>query len=244
MSFAEAVCLAETGGGPVTGSGGYRPRDLAGSYKMGGVGPSPAYSFGADAAEVEVDLETGEVKVLRIEAAHDLGKAINPPMAEGQVQGAVVMGFGEALLERHAFLPGGQLRTPDLLEYRLPTSLDAPHVDPLLVESIEPEGPFGAKEVGEGSLHPSLPAIANALHDATGVWFHELPVDPAMVLAALRQAGRRSGHRPTAGLRDRVADDYFPTSGCCARTRCVRPWRRWPRPGRARWAGARTSWWR
>ena len=205
MSFKEAVCLAEMGGRPVTGSGGYRPRDLAGSYKMGGVGPSPAYSFGADAAEVEVDLVTGEVRVLRIEAAHDLGKAINPPMAEGQVQGAVVMGFGEALLERHAFLPGGQLQTPDLLEYRLPTSLDAPHVDPLLVESIDPEGPFGAKEVGEGSLHPSLPAIANALHDATGAWFHELPVDPDMVLAALRKAEHADGARrsPAEGSVDR-----------------------------------------
>jgi 4-hydroxybenzoyl-CoA reductase subunit alpha len=189
MSFADAVCLAETTGGPVTGAGGYRPRDLAGNYKMGGVGPSPAFSFGADAAEVEVDLETGVVRVLRIVAAHDLGKAINPPAAAGQIQGAVAMGFGESLLERHTVLPGGRLRSSDLLEYRLPTSLDVPQIDPVLVESIDPEGPFGAKEVGEGSLHPSLPAIVNAVHDATGIWFHELPLDPETVLAALRKAG-------------------------------------------------------
>ena len=187
LSFADAVVLAEARGGPVTGSGSYTPPNLVGSYKGGGVGPSPAYSFGAHAAEVEVDEETGEVKVLRLAAAHDLGLALNPPAAEGQVEGAAVMGLGEVLLENHAFLDTGQHASPSLLEYKVPTALDVPQVEALLVESVDPEGPYGAKEVGEGSLHPSIPAVVNAVYDAVGVWLHEVPITPEAVLKALRK---------------------------------------------------------
>ena len=194
MTFAEASALAEANGTVLCALGSYRPPELAGSYKYGGVGPSPAYSFGAQAAEVEVDLETGEVKVLKIHCAHDLGFALNPLTASGQAEGAVVMGFGETLLERHAFLPAGSHRGPSFLEYRIPTMLDVPSVNVTLVESIDPSGPYGAKEIGEGSLHPSLPAIVNALYDATGCWFHELPLAPEMVLAAIKK--RRSTRDP------------------------------------------------
>ncbi|SPF36514.1 4-hydroxybenzoyl-CoA reductase subunit alpha [Syntrophobacter sp. SbD1] len=187
FTFAEAVALAESRGGPVCGSGGYTPPNLVGSYKGGGVGPSPAYSFGAYAAEVEVDEETGSVKVLRLAAAHDLGRALNPPAAEGQVEGATVNGLGETLLENHAFLDTGQHASPSLLEYKVPTALDVPEIEAILVESIDPEGPYGAKECGEGSLHPSIPAIVNAVYDAVGVWIHELPITPEAVLKALRK---------------------------------------------------------
>ncbi len=191
VTFAEAAARAEALGGPVTGAGGYTPPRLGGSYRGAGVGPSPAYSFGAHAAEVEVDEETGEVRVVRLVAAHDLGRALNPPMAEGQVEGAAVMGLGEALLERYAFLEGGQVKTPSLLEYKVPTALDVPEVEPILVESSDPEGPFGAKEVGEGSLHPAIPAVVNAIRDAVGVWLHEVPVDPEALLRALKREGGR-----------------------------------------------------
>jgi 4-hydroxybenzoyl-CoA reductase subunit alpha len=187
LSFEKAVALAEARNGPVSGSGSYTPPDLAGSYKGGGVGPSPAYSFGAYAAEVHVDEDTGQVSVIRLAAAHDLGVALNPPAAEGQIEGAVVMGLGETLWENHAFLDRGQHASPSLLEYKVPTALDVPHIEALLVESIDPEGPYGAKEVGEGSLHPSNPAVVNAVYDAVGVWLHQVPITPEAVLAALRK---------------------------------------------------------
>jgi CO/xanthine dehydrogenase Mo-binding subunit len=191
LPFTEAVALAEARGGPVTGAGGYTPPKLGGKYRGAGVGPSPSFSFGAHVAEVEVDRETGEVRVTRLAAAHDLGLALNPPMAEGQVEGAAVMGVAEALLERHSFLKEGQHECPSLLEYKVPTALDAPEVEPILVESVDPEGPFGAKEVGEGSLHPSIPAVVNAVYDAVGVWLHETPITPEAVLEALEKGGER-----------------------------------------------------
>ena len=189
MSFGEAVAAAEERGAPLSGAGGYRPPDLAGHYKGGGVGPSPAYSFGAHAAEVEVDEVTGTVRVIRLAAAHDLGRALNPAAAEGQVEGAAVMGYGETVLEIHEVDGRGCLKASDLLEYKIPTILDAPVVEPLLVESDDPLGPFGAKEVGEGSLHPAIPAIVNAVYDAVGVWVHDLPLEPQTVRAAISRGG-------------------------------------------------------
>ncbi len=185
MTFAEASVLAEASGVALCALGGYRPPELAGSYKMGGVGPSPAYSFGAQAAEVEVDTETGDIRVLKIHCAHDLGFALNPLTATGQGEGAVAMGFGETVLEHHGFRPGGRHNGPNFLDYKIPTCLDVPDVEVTLIESIDPAGPYGAKEIGEGSLHPSLPAIVNALYDAIGCWFHDLPLTPEQVLAAL-----------------------------------------------------------
>ena len=185
MTFGEAAVLAEAAGVALCAMGSYRPPELAGSYKFGGVGPSPAYSFGAQTAEVEVDTETGEIRVTKIHCAHDLGFALNPLTASGQAEGAVVMGFGETLLEHHAFLPGGRHSGPNFLDYKVPTFLDVPEVDVTLVESVDPSGPYGAKEIGEGSLHPSLPAIVNAIYDAIGCWFHDLPLTPEKVLAAI-----------------------------------------------------------
>jgi CO/xanthine dehydrogenase Mo-binding subunit len=112
-------------------------------------------------------------------------------MAEGQVEGATVMGVAEAILEHHGFLKEGQHLSPSLLEYKVPTTLDVPEVESILVESVDPEGPFGAKEAGEGSLHPSIPAVVNAVYDAVGVWLHETPITPEAVLEALRKGGDR-----------------------------------------------------
>jgi 4-hydroxybenzoyl-CoA reductase subunit alpha len=136
-------------------------------------------------AEVSVDDETGEVTVHKVWAAHDCGRALNPVSVEGQIIGSVWMGMGQALTEEMVW-KDGMLMNPGLLEYRSPSAVESPEVEPIIVESIDPEGPFGAKECSEGSLAATIPAIANAIYDAVGVRLHECPFTPERVLAALR----------------------------------------------------------
>jgi 4-hydroxybenzoyl-CoA reductase subunit alpha len=136
-------------------------------------------------AEVSVDEETGEVIVHKVWAAHDCGRALNPVAVEGQIIGSVWMGMGQALTEEMVW-KDGMLMNPGLLEYRSPSSVESPEVEPIIVESVDPEGPFGAKECSEGSLAATIPAIANAIYDAVGVRLHESPFTPERVLAALR----------------------------------------------------------
>ena len=187
MSFEEAVVAAIDFHGTLTGTGSYAPPVEArgGRHKGGGVGPSPAYSYSAQVAEVSVDEETGEVTVHKVWAAHDCGRALNPVSVEGQIIGSVWMGMGQALTEEMVW-KDGMLMNPGLLEYRSPSSIESPEVEPIIVESIDPEGPFGAKECSEGSLAATIPAIANAIYDAVGVRLHESPFTPERVLAALR----------------------------------------------------------
>lgn len=189
-SFADAVWLAEAAEGPIVRSGGYKTPKLGGDYRGGTIGASPAYSFTAHIAEVTVDEMTGFVTVEKVWAAHDCGKAINPVIVEGQVQGSVYMGLGEALLEQQAYDEDGRLTCPNLVDYKVPTAVDTPEIEALIVESHDPEGPFGAKEAGEGPLHPIIPAIANAIYDAVGVRLREIPFHPSRVLAALEQRHR------------------------------------------------------
>ena len=157
MPIARAFNLAEARFGTLGATGWYdTPRDNHGDYRGGTIGASPAYSFTAHVAEVEVDVETGMVDVARIWVAHDCGRAINPVLVEGQMEGSVYMGFAEALMEEHIFKTTGQGRAglhnaPSLLDYRIPTSLDTPEIESLIVESIDPEGPYGAKEAGRGA---------------------------------------------------------------------------------------------
>jgi 4-hydroxybenzoyl-CoA reductase subunit alpha len=187
MTFEEAVVAAIDFHGTLTGTGSYAPPPEArgGKHKGGGVGPSPAYSYSAQVAEVSVDEETGEVTVHKVWAAHDCGRALNPVSVEGQIIGSVWMGMGQALTEEMVW-KDGVLMNPGLLEYRSPSSVESPEVEPIIVESIDPEGPFGAKECSEGSLAATIPAIANAIYDAVGVRLHETPFTPERVLAALR----------------------------------------------------------
>ncbi len=190
VPLAEAFAWAETDGGTLGSVGWYQtPKDVHGAYRGGTIGASPAYSFTAHVAEVAIDVETGEVRVERIWIAHDCGRALNPVIVEGQMEGGAYMGFAEALFEEHAFHANGLHRGPSLLDYKLPTALDVPELQALVVESMDPEGPYGAKEVGEGPLHPSIPAIANAIHDAVGVRIDSLPFTPARVLRALAARG-------------------------------------------------------
>ncbi|MGB8060935.1 MAG: molybdopterin cofactor-binding domain-containing protein [Candidatus Sulfotelmatobacter sp.] len=187
MTFEEAVVAAIDFHGALTGTGSYAPPQEArgGKHKGAGVGPSPAYSYSAQVAEVSVDEETGEVTVHKVWAAHDCGRALNPISVEGQIIGSVWMGMGQALTEEMVW-KDGMLMNPGLLEYRSPSSVESPAVEPIIVESIDPEGPFGAKECSEGSLAATIPAIANAIYDAVGVRLHESPFTPERVLAALR----------------------------------------------------------
>ena len=187
MTFEEAVVAAIDFHGALTGTGSYAPSLDArgGKFKGAGVGPSPAYSYSAQVADVSVDEETGEVTVHKIWAAHDCGRALNPVSVEGQIIGSVWMGLGQALQEEMVW-KDGLLMNPGLLEYRSPSAVESPEIEPFIVESIDPEGPFGAKECSEGSLAATIPAIANAIHDAVGIRLREAPFTPERVLAALR----------------------------------------------------------
>jgi 4-hydroxybenzoyl-CoA reductase subunit alpha len=187
IPWEEAATKFFSGNGPLVGRGHYAPpKGLGGNYKGAAVGTSPAFSFSAAVCEVEVDMETGKVKVLNFWDAHDCGIAINPLAVEGQVEGAVVMGMSETLLENEVFDENGQMVNPDLHNYLIATSMDTPQIDSSLVDSWEPEGPFGAKEVGEGATLPVLGAIANAVADAIGVRINDLPITPEKVLNAIK----------------------------------------------------------
>jgi 4-hydroxybenzoyl-CoA reductase alpha subunit len=204
MKFAEAVVLAETRFGTLGTVGSYTPPRLGGRFKGAGVGPSPAYSYTACVVEVEVDAATGWIAVPKIWVAHDIGRAINPVLARGQIEGSIYMGLGEALMEEQAFrrLPPKMSHAlvhkfPSMLEYKSPTSLDMPEVVTVLVEDPDPNCPFGAKEVGQGPLLPVMPAVANAVYDAVGVRIDELPITPDKVLRAL--AKKSKGENPRVG---------------------------------------------
>ena len=193
MPFSEAAFLAEAAHGTLATVGSYTPPLLAGDFKGSGVGPSPAYSFSCAVAEVEVDVETGTLTVKRLTCAHDLGRALNPVVCEGQIEGGMYMGFGEAVVEEQVFRKGLH-KQPSLLEYKIPTALDVPDLESIIVETDDPEGPFGAKEVGQGPLAPCIPAIANAVYDATGIRIDSTPITADKILRALE--ARRKGSLP------------------------------------------------
>lgn len=146
------------------------------------------YVFGAQAAEVEVDTRTGKVDVLRVWSAHDVGRAINPTMVEGQIQGAVVQGLGYALTEEMIWDDDGRLANPSLMDYKIPGILDVPDlIDPIIVEEPEPTGPYGAKGVAECGIVGIAPAVANAIFDAVGIRLRQLPFSPEVVFSLLKE---------------------------------------------------------
>lgn len=182
----EVLVLAEAAAGiPLIASGGYRTRKLGGNYRGGTIGASPAYSTTAHVCEVSVDETSGVVRVERVWAAHDCGRALNPTLVEGQIEGSVYMGYAEAIMEAHRFDERGLHTGPNLLDYRIPTSRECPEFFAKIIESVDPGGPYGAKEAGEGPLHPVIPAIANAIYDAVGVRLRRMPFTPELVLAAI-----------------------------------------------------------
>jgi CO/xanthine dehydrogenase Mo-binding subunit len=198
MPFVEVAQRAEARFGTLSASGSYTPRSLAGKYRGHGVGPSPAYSYTAAVVQVEVDPDTGWITVPKVWIGHDIGKVINPYLVQGQVEGSVYMAIGEALMEEQVFRKGVH-KIPSLLEYKSPTFLEMPEVDTSLIESLDPEGPYGAKEAGQGPLLPVLPALANAVYDALGVRIDEIPITPEKILKALELRDR--GQEPRVGPR-------------------------------------------
>ena len=209
MSFEEAVVAAIDLHGGLTGTGSYAPplEARGGRHKGAGVGPSPAYSYAAQVAEVSVDEDTGEVRVHKIWAAHDCGRALNPVAVEGQVIGSVWMGLGQALQEEVVW-KDGLLMNPGLLEYRSPSSVESPEIECIIVESVDPEGPFGAKEAGEGSLAATIPAISNAIYDAVGVRLREAPFTPERILAALRTKRGQKKVDMTEGIDPEIPEKF------------------------------------
>jgi len=192
VSFAEAVVLAESKFGTIGTVGSYSPPRSPGKYKGAGVGPSPAYSYSAAIAEVDVDPDTGIVAVERVWIAHDIGKSINPMLVMGQVEGSVYMGLGEALMEEMTYRANRNVvhKFPSMLEYKSPTTMEMCDVKTYLIEDPDPNGPYGAKEVGQGPLLPVPPAVANAVYDAVGVRIDEVPITPEKVLKALKEKAK------------------------------------------------------
>ncbi len=206
LAFDEAARLAEAAYGTLVSAGSYTPPKRAAKFKGAGVGPTPAYSYSACVTELEVDPGTGEIRVDRIWIAHDGGTAINPLLVEGQVEGSIYMGLGEVLMEEQVFRHGLH-KIPSLLEYKSPTTLETPEITTILVQTRDPEGPFGAKEAGQGPLLPIIPAVANAIHDAVGVWIDEVPITPDKILKALDLKAK--GRPPRVGP-ERLPDVRFP----------------------------------
>ncbi len=185
LPFCEAVEKAEAEHGTLAFVGHYTPPKIGSRFRRQSVGPSPAYSFTAAVAEVEVDTDSGRVTIHRIWCAHDCGKALDRRMVEGQIEGSVYMGVGEALLEEQRY-DGPMLVNPSILECKIPTIHDTPEIVALIVETEDPEGPLGAKEAGEGPQLPVVPAIANAIHDAIGVRMDRAPFTPDRVWRTLK----------------------------------------------------------
>jgi 4-hydroxybenzoyl-CoA reductase subunit alpha len=188
MDWAEAARMYFNDNGPLVGTGWYKPPEgLGGDYKGAAVGTSPAFSFSSSVCELSVDLETGKVSLDRFIDYHDCGTPINPQAVHGQVEGAVVMGAGETLMEDVVYDDKGNILNPNLHDYLIMTVKDAPEIFSGIVDSYEPEGPYGAKEVGEGATLPVLAAVAHAIAHATGVWIKDLPITPEKILKALRE---------------------------------------------------------
>jgi len=178
--------LYKRGGAPIVGTGFWVPDTVIPDpvSKYGNI--SPAYPFACQIAEVEVDTETGQVHLLNYVAAHDVGRAINPQTTEGQIQGGVAQGVGWALME-NMITERGRILNPNFRDYIIPGPLDLPPIKPILVEPIEPNGPFGAKGIGEPALNPAPAALANAIYNAIGVRITELPITPEKILKGLKE---------------------------------------------------------
>jgi CO/xanthine dehydrogenase Mo-binding subunit len=194
MPMAAAVALAKSRGVVAVGSSSFST-DTTGLDPVDGAGrPWQAYVFGCQVAEVEVDTITGEVQVLGMWAAHDVGRAVNPRGVEGQIEGGIVQALGQALMEDYR-TSDGHTTTPNLAKYILPTSLDVPKVTSIIVEDPDPIGPLGVKGIGEPAMVPTVPAIMNAIYDAVGVRITTLPATPEKILEALQPSHKTATAR-------------------------------------------------
>ncbi len=241
VGWQDAVIHAEAMHGTLGTTGSYKPPPSAAKYKGGGVGPTPTYSYSAAVIEVAVDEETGWLEVAKVWIAHDIGRALNPVLTRGQVEGSVYMALGEALMEESAFRrlppklsPALVHKFPSVLEYKSPSTMEMPPVETYLVEEPDDRGPFGAKEVGQGPLLPVMPALANAVFDAVGARVDEVPITPEKIVKALAAKDRRYGPKkfPEVGWPEplKVAPPWEGGDGTASNDR---PRKRMPRPGEA-----------
>jgi CO/xanthine dehydrogenase Mo-binding subunit len=189
ITMEEAVDICKKRGVVPVGSGSFTAHGTGLDPVDGSGSPWQAYVFGCQVAEVEVDTVTGEVQVLGIWATHDVGRAINPRGVEGQIEGGVVQGLGQALMEDYQ-LENGHTKTHGFAKYILPTSLDIPQINTTIIEDPDPKSPLGAKGIGEPALVPTAPAIMNAIYDAVGIRITSLPATPEKILAALEAKNR------------------------------------------------------
>ena len=186
ITFAQIVAKATGQGRMFCATGWFNP-DTTGLHPETCAGkPYACYAFATQIAQVEVDTETGMIQVLDIVAAHDVGRAINPGIIEGQIEGGCCMGLGYGLMEE-VITKKGEIVNPNLHGYIIPTAMDMPKVHPIIVEDLESTGPFGAKGVGEPTLIPTAAAIANAVENAIGIRFYDLPLTPERVLEAIKK---------------------------------------------------------
>ncbi len=193
VSMGEAVATAKNRGVVPVGSATFGTDTTRLTPTDGAGRPWQAYVFGAQVAEVEVDTVTGEVQVLGIWAAHDVGRAVNPQGIEGQIEGVYVQALGQGLMEDYQ-LVAGRTSTPGFAKYILPTSLDVPRINSIIIEDPDPIGPLGVKGIGEPAMIPTIPAITNAIYDAVGVRITSLPATPEKVLMAIRAKEQEERH--------------------------------------------------
>jgi len=189
MNFDKAVelCYSFNYGKQIIGRGSYNPKTTPIDFRTGEGNVSGSYGFEAQIAEVEVNTDTGEVTILKMWDAHDIGKAINPQSVEGQIEGSLAMGIGYTFMENLRFDKKGRPANGNFANYRLPRSIGTPPMKSILIETNDPEGPFGAKGMGEASLLPTSAAIANAIYDAVGIRLKELPFTPDKIIKALKE---------------------------------------------------------
>lgn len=188
MTFDQAIalCYSFNYGHLLIGRGNYNPKTTPVDFRTGEGNVSGSYGFEAQVAEVEVNRKTGQVKVVKMIDVHDIGYPINPSSVHGQIEGSIVMGIGYTLYEDLKFKEG-RVVNPSFSKYHLPRSTNIPKIESIFIETHDPQGPFGAKGMGEASLLPTAAAIANAIHDAVGVQIKDLPITPEKILKALKE---------------------------------------------------------
>ncbi|MFQ5762492.1 MAG: xanthine dehydrogenase family protein molybdopterin-binding subunit, partial [Candidatus Bathyarchaeia archaeon] len=188
ISAGEAAVVSQWGKGkPILASGVYNPPNTDLDPETGQGSPFPTYCYATQIVDIEVDTETGEVKMLKVYSAHDVGKAIHPSLALGQIYGGVIMGLSYGMMEEMEIDDKGKVLNPNFGGYYIATTEDVPQIEPIIVEKHEPMGPFGAKSLGEPPHICMSPAIINAIYDAVGVRIDSLPVTPEKVLNALKE---------------------------------------------------------
>ena len=205
ITFPNLVQMAEARHGTLGATGSYTPPTHNVRYKGGAIGSAPTYTYSACVTAVDVDVETGEFAIPKIWLAHDIGRALNPLLVEGQLEGSIYMGLGEVLMEEQSFRRGLH-KVPSILDYKIPTFLEMPEVETILIETHDPEGPYGAKEAGQGALLPVAPAIANAIYDAVGVRIDEVPITAEKIFNALQRKAK--GQEGRSGPTKIPAIDY------------------------------------